>query len=257
MAKKEYVEMLQHGEWLQKYLDRGIAGWRFKLLFEEATNMLGLHGIGPKVTQNKIFHYLKVIEEKEWEKVLAEKSAYYETLNREYQNLENIIDAQLGQDLENTKERLILKVDKVEKLTTEIFELSKIVKFLSIRKKTIHLARALIESNRPWEQIFYENVTNDNYPVTSLLDSYGGIVEKFAIEDNKFIKKSFLAATPNYTPWLTIMARIFIDFLLLGGQEYIGFCNRCDKFYLVQRKGKKKFCSDICRALAFKAAHTH
>ena len=256
MAKKEYVEMLQYGEWLQKYLAWDIEGWRFKLLFEEAPNILGLQGVGSKVTQNKIFQYLKVTEEKDWEKALAEKSDYYETLNREYQNLENIIDEQLGQDHENTKEKLILKVDKVKKLTTEIFELSKIVKFLSVREKTIHLARALIESQKPWEQVFYENLTNDNYPVSSLLESYGGIVEKFAIEDNKFSKKYFLAATPNFTPWLTIMARIFINFLLLGGQEYIGFCNRCDKFYLVQRKGKKKFCSDICRALAFKAAQS-
>jgi len=257
MAKKEYVEMLKYGEWLAKYLDKGIEGWRFKVLFEEAPNILGLHGVGPKVTQSRVFQYLKVIEEKDWEKIFAEKSASYETLNKEYQQLENIIDEQLSQDLENTKEKLILKVDKVEKLTTELFELGKIVKFLSIRDKTIHLVRALIESNRSWEQIFYENLTNENYPVNSLLDSYGGILEKYTIEDNKFIKKSYLASSPNYTPWLTIMARMFIDFLALGGQEYIGFCKRCDKFYLVQRKGKKKFCSDLCRALAFKETKSH
>jgi hypothetical protein len=254
MAKKEYIKMLKYGDWLEKYLNKGIEGRRFRVLFEDALNILGLHGVGPKVTQSKIFQYLEVIEEKDWKNILAEKSYAHEALNKEYQNLENIIDEQLGQDFQDTKEKLIKKVDKVEKLTTELFELSKIVKFLSVREKTFHLARALIETNRPWEEIFYENVTNENYPVNSLLDSYGGIVEKFIIEENKFIKKAYLAASPNYTPWLTILARMFIDFLVLGGQEYIGFCKRCDKFYLVQRKGKKKYCSDICRALAFKAA---
>jgi len=257
MAKKQYIEMLKYGEWLAKFLDKDINGWRFKVLFEKGPNIIGLHGVGPKVSQSRLFKYLEVIEGKDWEKILAEKSDYYEALNKEYQHLENIIDDQLGQDFEDNKEKLITKVDKVQKLTTEIFEFSKIVKFLSIRDKTIKLIRALIVAQKPWEQLFQENLNNDTYPVNSLLESYGGIVEKYVLEDNKFIKKSYFAASPNFSPWLTILARILIDFLSLGGQEYIGFCNRCDKFYLVQRKGKKKFCSDICRALAFKEGKSH
>jgi hypothetical protein len=257
MAKKEYVKMLEYGDWLQKFLDKEIEGWRFRILFEEAPNILGLHGVGPKISQSRTLKSLKAIEERHWDKILAEKSDYYEALNKLYQNLENTIDEQLNEDMEDTKQNLLQKLDKVEKLTTELFEQGKIVKFLSIREKIMRLARALIESKSPWEQFFYINASNDKYPITALLDSYGGIVEKYVIEDNKFIKKYYLAANPNFTPWLTILARIFIDFLSVGGQEYIGFCNHCDKFYLVQRKGKKKFCSDLCRALAFKEARSH
>ena len=257
MAKKEYVKMLQYGDWLQKYLNKDIEGWHFRVLFEEAPNLLGLHGVGPKISQSRTFRSLKAIEEKNWDKILAEKSDYYEAVNKLYQNLENTINAQISQDTEDTKQKLIQKMDTVEKLTTELFELGKIVKFLSIREKIMQLARALIESTMPWEQFFYENTSNESYPVSVLLDSYGGIMEKYVIEDNIFIKKSYLAANPNYTPWLTILARIFIDFLAVGGQQYMGFCNHCDKFYLVQRKGKKKFCSDLCRALAFKEAKAH
>jgi hypothetical protein len=257
MAKKEYVEMLKFGNWLQKYLDKNIEGWRFRVLFDEAPNILGMHGAGPKISQSRTLNSLKAIEERGWDNILAEKSDYYEALNKLYQNLEYTIDEQLNQDMEETKQNLIQKVDKVEKLTTELFEQGKIVKFLTIREKTMHLAKALIESNKPWEQFFFENANNDKYPITALLDSYGGVMEKYVIEDNKFKKKTYLAANPNFTPWLTILARIFIDFLAVGGQEYIGFCKHCDKFYLVQRKGKKKFCSDLCRALDFKEAKSH
>jgi hypothetical protein len=48
-------------------------------------------------------------------------------------------------------------------------------------------------------------------------------------------------------PIIKIFSNIFLDFLLLGGQDYYGFCEYCDKFFVVQRKGRKKFCSDICR----------
>ena len=257
MAKKEYVEMLKLGQWLEQYLGKDIEGWRFKVLFEEAHNILGLHGAGPKVAQNKIFQYLGKIDAKDWEKFLAEKSVYYEHINKEYHHLKNRIDEQFDQDHDSSKENLLKKVENIEKVARELFELGKIIKFLSFREKTMHLTRALLEFNRPWEEIFYENVSSDSYPVNSLLESYGGVVEKYVIEDNKFIKKTYLAASQNYPPWLTIIARIFIDFLSLGGQEYIGFCRRCDKFFLVQRKGKKKFCSDICRALAFKEARSH
>jgi hypothetical protein len=47
--------------------------------------------------------------------------------------------------------------------------------------------------------------------------------------------------------YLIIVARIFFDFLILGGQEYFLFCEQCDRFTVIRRKGRKKFCSDICR----------
>ena len=50
-------------------------------------------------------------------------------------------------------------------------------------------------------------------------------------------------------PWDVIASRTLFDFLISGGHEYIGFCNRCDKLYIAQRKGRKKFCSDVCRTL--------
>ena len=49
-------------------------------------------------------------------------------------------------------------------------------------------------------------------------------------------------------PWDIVSSRIFFDFLFLGGQEYFMFCEYCGKFTVIKRKGRKKFCSDICRS---------
>ena len=52
---------------------------------------------------------------------------------------------------------------------------------------------------------------------------------------------------PLIFPIHQIFARVFVDFLGLGGWNYYGFCKHCGKFFLVQRKGRKQFCSDSCR----------
>lgn len=55
--------------------------------------------------------------------------------------------------------------------------------------------------------------------------------------------------TYSHLPTDVLISNIFFDFLLLGGQEYYGFCEYCDSFYVTERKDRKKFCSDICRTL--------
>ncbi len=45
-----------------------------------------------------------------------------------------------------------------------------------------------------------------------------------------------------------IVARILFEFLMAGGQQYYIFCQQCGRFTLIQRAGRKKFCSDACRS---------
>lgn len=45
-----------------------------------------------------------------------------------------------------------------------------------------------------------------------------------------------------------IVSRILFEFLLAGGQQYYIFCQQCGKFTLIQKAGRKKFCSDACRS---------
>jgi len=102
-----------------------------------------------------------------------------------------------------------------------------------------------------------------------MLFCYDGLTENLVLEHDGCKKKFGLSRLwPDYSAeiahpfycadtttsfhWPIMMTRIFIDFLILGGQDYYGFCEYCDKFFVVQRKGRKKYCSDVCRALASK-----
>ena len=45
----------------------------------------------------------------------------------------------------------------------------------------------------------------------------------------------------------TMVATVLFDFLKFGGADYWCYCERCKLFSIVERKGQKKFCSDLCR----------
>ena len=66
-------------------------------------------------------------------------------------------------------------------------------------------------------------------------------------EENE--KQPFTNNDNQYLPFDTIVSRIFFEFLILGGQDYYGYCEYCKSFYIAERKGRKKFCSDVCRTL--------
>ncbi len=59
----------------------------------------------------------------------------------------------------------------------------------------------------------------------------------------------FTTSDEYYLPLNTLFSRIFFDFLLIGGQDYYGLCKHCNEFYIAERKGRKKFCSDVCRTM--------
>ena len=81
-----------------------------------------------------------------------------------------------------------------------------------------------------------------------LLDSYNKIknVLHYNQQDRfEFVKS--IDTPPEYGNLDTLFSIIFLDFLLVGGLGYCGFCEYCDNFFVAERKGRKVFCSDICR----------
>nr|WP_320191944.1 hypothetical protein [uncultured Desulfobacter sp.] len=50
--------------------------------------------------------------------------------------------------------------------------------------------------------------------------------------------------------WDIALARVFFDFLLLGGQNHIHFCKQCGRFTVIKRRGRKEYCSSLCRVRA-------
>lgn len=132
--------------------------------------------------------------------------------------------------------------------------------------------QSLSENSKPWEyclfQIFQRNrLLMNHYNERTILHGYNGLVEELIVNENgtkkqktfrREYEKSFSTlehltdshwevAHPSAFPWEVAVSRIFFDFLFLGGQEYFLFCKYCEKFTVIKRKGRKKFCSDICR----------
>ena len=131
------------------------------------------------------------------------------------------------------------------------------------------LFKVFSKSNIPWWERYKlekqkkpENETREEKCFRILKNSYSDIVDSISIDNGPpAIVRSFSIAyesifakvgIPNIFPWKIIASRMMFDFLLYGGQDYYGFCEYCDKFFLIQRKGRKKYCSDVCRATASK-----
>lgn len=145
--------------------------------------------------------------------------------------------------------------------------------------RTVVLKNLKIFSERPnvpWEYLVHHRVieqTTCNY-FPKIIESYGRLAEKIitikptetgkkspvksdsrSLAATHRVKKIFTFTNPKAEatlPWGTIIARIFFDFLFSGGRDYYGFCERCGKFFVIQRKGRKKYCGDSCRAMAAK-----
>ncbi|MEN8134337.1 MAG: hypothetical protein ABFS18_02205 [Thermodesulfobacteriota bacterium] len=142
------------------------------------------------------------------------------------------------------------------------------------------LAQHLKNSNRPWQQsvpVICQEL--DNNPTASddvftlsykvdpfrFINAYNEISDVLFINNDTITLERSLTDSPiqeedgryTHVPALAIISNIFFDFLFLGGQDYYGFCEHCDKFFVIQRKGRKIYCSDICRVNANKSKNFH
>jgi len=135
-----------------------------------------------------------------------------------------------------------------------IFVLTAVLEFYGFRKIANRWLGDIIEDKKPLHLnfkslYFYEKlISNYNYMQHSLqyhkdegFRDYFNVTGLFDDLGSEHVE--------------VIFCRIFIDFLLLGGLDYYGFCQNCGNFFLVQRKGRKKFCSDACRVEHFREQH--
>ena len=103
------------------------------------------------------------------------------------------------------------------------------------------LLNTVKKSASPWVKTLNLKEQKSNY----LINNYNNIVENLQMSDGELIVKKIYKTNVDKT--FAIFSNILIDFLMLGGQDYFIFCNYCNRFTVVERKGRKKFCSDICR----------
>ncbi len=254
MATSDYTLMQTYGEWIEKLLDPKLRAYDLRDLAREAISILGIEYDIPapdftidviKNIENKYDVDSNVLASSRTliKKILENNSNNIRKINR-------IISARLSED-KSAPQELIEHRKKLVKEKEQIVDTTDI---LIIPFEQVQcILRHIISSNRPWNhtnQKEYEMVIN------SLSCSYGWISDILRIKDGKIYKLRSLHLRDEYNkniPWNIFIAHIFFNFLFLGGQDYFGFCGYCDKFFLIQRKGRKKYCSDTCRALASRA----
>ncbi len=138
--------------------------------------------------------------------------------------------------------------------------------FFNQIETVLTLLKKINEQDKPWKisipLISKQDRLSKNSSVESLICAYGGISDILHIKKDILVSKRALSGRvfadaitkAVEIPYLYVVTEAFLsnilfDFLLLGGQEYYGFCEYCGKFFAIERKGRKKFCSDICRTM--------
>lgn len=113
--------------------------------------------------------------------------------------------------------------------------------------KVKHSTRTwLLKNTRTDTPINYSFANIDNYKL--ILHHHNQV--QFSLrydEKTGFSTEKSFAQGPFESPISTLYCNIFMEFLLAGGMAYSGFCGHCGNFWVTERKGRKKFCSDICR----------
>lgn len=127
------------------------------------------------------------------------------------------------------------------------------------KRGIIAILKALQNASDSWETALPAIVENEKDLIAkaamqlNVIEGVGGIVSQYKLIDGA-LRKVHVFITANDDPrpiflWNVATTRIFFKFLEHGGQKHYAFCERCVNFTLVLRKGRKRFCSDLCRVL--------
>lgn len=144
--------------------------------------------------------------------------------------------------------------------------ISNVLSFSSQISTVETLLKKIHEQGKPWEIsipiICKQGKPRENWSFEFFIEAYSSISDNLHIKEGILVFERTLAqrfapvaitnATENTSLQMVtkaFLSNILFDFLLLDGQEYYGFCEYCSKFFAIERKGRKKFCSDICRTM--------
>jgi len=282
MANKDFKKMVELGLWLEKYLHPEIRPWEYKTLANEFLDLYNVEfDLSPDDITLQLFQFLyeQPPEKKDSyvEKMLEVGSladcaieiirthTHFET-NSKFEKLCS------GQSIE-IKNILNLIKDKVIYTVPGDFEIEFLDEWIKHSYKVFaHALLIQLIANEAFHKICIDpkpwyNSINDafekerfylsNKNKSRLLSGYNDLVVNLRINENgakkvkvfndKYHHSFSDPGHPSCFPWNVAVSLIFFDFLFLGGQEYFMFCEQCGRFTAIQRKGRKKFCSDICR----------
>lgn len=237
MASNDYLKILEYGEWLSKLVDGNIKNYQLEALGESAIKLLNI-----KFDRDVFF--LGSLPGKEAD------SFHFSWKHRSLRGSSYKFGPE---DMEEEEEELSPEDE------TSINEWNSLPDFIKTVKNYL---RQINHSEQPWTYTVHRDSDLPELPsehnVYSLDRPYNLVKAYSRLSDclnitRSGVTKELSFVGPYIFEWTAVISRIFFDFLILGGQEYYGYCEHCDNFFVIQRKGRKKYCSDICRVYANKA----
>lgn len=278
--------MIKLGEWLETYLNPDIKAREYRKLAED---FIRLYDVDFELTKNDItlqlFQFLDD-QSPETKKGLIDTLSNLDSFRIGKLSLEEtpkIDPAPLGRalhsNLSSKPEGKILdfinsKIDYGKSNTLERrfffwieYSYLNFARAIYIKAIAINTFTEITTKEGLWGNVF-EDYQEWKVGSSLLIREYNHLVEKLMVSNKTTVKKIKTFTTDrghNFSdiaqqndtgscfPWSVVLARVFFDFLFLGGQDRICFCKQCARFCVAKRKKRKEYCSNLCRTHASNA----
>lgn len=250
MPTNDYATMVKYGEWLKVLLGKDLKTWQLKKQFQEAITLLNLNytlslndlslAIIDKIQQQKVWDYYiyhaYTLTEKEDISFIETFRDSHDPL-RIYDFLSDLKENTYSDQYPDTYYESVLK---------------SVINMYMDRRFILQWFTGLKENDTPW---MFSSDTSIG--IKDLVSNYNGIRKSLTFDNIRGFHHvvSFTEEYPHAVlgiPTEVILSHIAVKFLMLGDHDYFGFCGHCSNFFVVHRKGRKVYCSDICRANASK-----
>lgn len=290
MAKTEYSRMIDYGEWLQVFLNEPLSGHCVRKLAEKSMRFLKIDY--DLTSDNALYIFLDPFRpdnilsiEQDVFKVINDCNLFSTIEYWPVPPKQIYIAAETRAKIAKAIESILLKKKDLPKQNLQLAQQS-IAKeytiicdymFLAIFQVKVDVKRILRSISVfpiPWDALFYEfekisqvpmgqrtldqiktyDAIDQTHSFNRIRASYSRLSEYLNLSATGLVKERRFSDfyAKHCLPFDVLASRILMDFLLMGGDKYFGFCEHCDKFFVIQRRGRKKYCSDSCRALASK-----
>lgn len=250
MPKNDYAAMVKYGEWLNVLLGKDIKTWQLKKQFQEAITVLNLD-YTLSLNDLSLTIIDKIQKLKVWDYYIYH--AYSLTEKGGISFIESFRDIhdplRIYDFLSDLKENTYS-----DRYPDTYFEsvLKSVIHMYMDRRFILKWFKKLKENDAP------EMFSSDTFTgIKHLVSNYNGIRKSLTFDKIRGFHHvvSFTEKYPHAElgiPTEVILSHIALKFFMLGDIDYFGFCDHCSNFFVVHRKGRKVYCSDICRANASK-----
>lgn len=254
MANKDFERMIKLGEWLEEYLKPEIPEWKLLKLFQEGAYLIGVNEKVSPECEISLFLMGNLPEEKysNTEKELIQKKV--EVFLKYRNDLQKILEAVLKYNL--PWEKIFVEFEDDDFLNTiagffrsKYSELRETIKKIDGEYCITKTFNPIPFASKIHAKTSLDAAKKALEPYKDNLD-YDRLRQKILEPYENSPKLNIQTENPTFElkrNYLIILSRILFDFLILGGQKYYILCEYCGRFTVIRRKGRKKYCSDICR----------